>query len=221
MRRNNRIRMLCGLMALLMLPFYGCARGDADGTQPTSGKTNLSFGGIVCMEYSRYSGICPETDKQVTNAAAMLIHNSSPDFLEYATIEATVGKEKGTFRVTGLPPGAMVWVLEQSGLTVAEGETFEASQCEDFYYNTGAVMSTDKLKVDINGNTLTVTNRTDKTLENVALYYKTVGKDGIYLGGRSFLLSFGNLPPGESASKAAGHFGPDSKIVRYSFQESG
>ena len=141
--------------------------------------------------------------------------------VEYATIEAKVGEEVGTFQVSGLPPGAMVWVLEKYGLTIADGDVFEASQCEDYYYNPNAVMSTDKLNVETSGNTITITNTTDKSLENVTIYYKTVQEDGVYFGGKSFLLSFGNLPPGASASKSAGHFGESSKIVRYSFQESG
>lgn len=220
MKRPNRIRMLCGLMALLMLPLWGC--GKSQSNQPSTGDTDQKYGGIVCLEYSRYSnGLSPETDQPATNVAAMLIHNSTKEFLEYATIEARVGQETGTFYVTGLPPGAMAWVLEKTGMTIVEGETFEALPCEDYYFNPDAVMSTDKLSVRANGNILTVTNTSGKTLKNVSVYYKTVQEDGIYLGGRGFLLVFGDLPPGASATKEASHYGAASKIVRYSFQESG
>lgn len=223
MRRDNRIRLLCGLLALLMLPLWGCHKKEPESTQPTSGQLNMSFGGLVCLEYSRYTGSFPENgkDTQVSDVAAMLIHNSSPQFLEYATIECTIGEQTGFFFVTGLPPGAMVWVLERSGMTLSEGETFKATKCEDYVYRDDAVMMTDKISVSAEGNTLTVTNNTDGTLDNVTVYYKIVMEDGRYFGGISYLLSFGNLPPGGSASKASSHFGPDAKIVRYSFQESG
>ncbi len=221
-RRNNRIRLLCGLLAAVLL-LSGCGTKEPESTQPTSGKLNISFGGLVCLEYSRYTGTFPENgkDAQVSNVAAMLIHNSSPQFLEYATIECAIGDQTGFFFVTGLPPGAMVWVLERSGMTITEGETFKATKCEDYVYRDDAIMQTDKLSVSVDGNTLTVTNTSDKTLENVAVYYKTVMEDGRYFGGISYLLSFGSLSPGGSASKASSHFGPDAKIVRYSFQESG
>lgn len=220
-RRNNRIRLLCGLLALLMLT-SGCVQKEPESTQPT-GQLNMSFGGLVCLEYSRYTGAFPEDgkDTQVSNVAAMLIHNSSTQFLEYATIECAIGEQTGFFFVTGLPPGAMVWVLERSGMTLSEGDTFKATKCEDYVYRDDAIMMTDKLSVCSEGNTLTVTNNTDGTLDNVTVYYKTVMEDGRYFGGISYLLSFGSLPPGGSASKASSHFGPDAKIVRYSFQESG
>lgn len=212
---QNRIRSLC-LILVGALFLGGCAGSD---DPPPSRR---SFGGLVCMEYSRYTGPFPEdgSGRQVTDVAAMLVLNSSDEFLDYAKVECTVGNELGTFVITGLPPGGSAWVLEQDGLILAEGDPFMAQDCEDYIFRSDVIMSTDYLDVQTVDDVLTVTNRSDKALKNVAVYYKTVHTDGRYFGGITYLLEIGDLSPGQTVTKQAGHFSDSSRIVRYSFQES-
>lgn len=182
-----------------------------------------NFGGLVCLEYSRYSGPFPEdgSGRTVESVAAMKVHNSSDQFLDYATVEAQIGTHVGTFQITGLPPGGTAWVLEQGGMTLTAEDVFRATKCDDYFFRPDAVITTDKLRTKADGSTLTVTNESKQTLQNVCVYYKTVHADGNYFGGITFMLNLGTLEPGQSASKQSSHFGEDSKIVRYSFQESG
>ena len=216
MQRINRIQALI-LLACLLLSLNGCA-GPEDATSPTA----PDLGGLICMEYSRYTGTFPEdgSGRQVSNAAAILVRNSSSEYLDYATVECDVGGQIGTFYITGLPPGGTVWVLEQSGMSINAGDSFAAIRCQEYYFRPDAVMRTDQLSVKADGNSLTVTNVSDKTLENVCVYYKTVHSDDNYFGGITYMLVFGNLEPGASAQKQSAHFGANSKIVRYSFQEA-
>lgn len=202
-----------------LLFLSGCAGSGPGATEPQV----QSFGGLVCLEYSRYSGPFPEdgSGRQVENVAAMLVHNSSDKFLDYAMIEAWVGSHQGTFRVTGLPPGGTAWVLEQDGLTLTPQERFIATACEDYFFRDDAVYTSDKLSVETDGNSLTVTNKSDGGLRNVCIYYKTVHEDGNYFGGISYLLEFGDLSPGQTVTRQASRYGPGSRIVRLSFQESG
>ena len=218
MLRYNRIRWLALVMAGLLF-LSGCSGGGED--RPTAQVGD--FGGLVCMEYSRYTGSFPEdgSGRAVENVAAILVHNSSGRFLDYATVEAQVGSEIGTFYVTGLPPGGTAWVLEKNGLTLTPEETFLARDCEDYFFRDDAVMQTDDLSVSAEGNAVTVTNRSDKTLQNVCIYYKTVHEDGRYFGGITYLLSFDTLGPGQTLTKQSSHYGSSSQIVRYSYQESG
>lgn len=218
MKRNNRIRWLSLVFAGLLF-LSGCT-----GTGPGAGEAEVqNFGGLVCLEYSRYSGPFPEdgSGRSVENVAAMKVHNSSDRFLDYATVECQVGTHTGTFQITGLPPGATVWVLEQEGMTLTAEDVFQARTCDDYVFREDAVLTTDKLTTRADGNTLAVTNDSGQTLENVCVYYKTVHSDGNYFGGITYMLNFGDLDPGQSVSKQSSHFGESSKIVRYSFQESG
>ncbi len=210
-------RIVCFVLAALFLT--GCSADEQSSGEPKV----QNFGGLICLEYSRYTGAFPEdgSGRQVENVAAMLVRNSSDQFLDFATVKCRVGTQIGTFQVTGLPPGGTAWVLEQTGMSLSEGEEFAAFECEDYYFREESVITTDKLSVETDGNTLTVTNESDKTLENVCVYYKTVFEDGFYFGGISYMLEFGELAPGEQATKQSSHFGENSRIVRYSFQESG
>lgn len=217
MGRYNRIRWLALVMAGLLF-LSGCSGGEPEPTAQVG-----DFGGLVCMEYSRYTGSFPEdgSGRQVENVAAILVHNSSDQFLDYAMVKAQVGDQTGTFYVTGLPPGGTAWVLEKDGLTLTPDETFRAESCEDYFYRENAVIRTDDLSVSAEGNVLTVTNESDKTLKNVCVYYKTVHEDGNYFGGITYLLSFDTMEPGQTLTKQSSHYGASSRIVRYSYQESG
>ena len=217
MNQLNRIRLLALLLAGVIL-LAGCAPGESE--PPAT--TGNGSGGLLCLQYSKFSGTFPEdgTGRQVKNVAAILVHNSSDEYLDYADVTCVIGSESGAFHVTGLPPGATAWVLEKDAKTVAADDYFGAMQCKEYAFRADAVMSTDKLSVKAEGNTLTVTNRSNKTLENACLYYKTVHGDGHYFGGITYMLNFGTLEPGASAQKQSSHFGSQSRIVRYSFQES-
>lgn len=215
--RYNRIRWLTLILAGLMF-LSGCSGGDGETTAPALDGS----GGLVCLEYSRYSGAFPEdgTGREVTNVAAMLVRNESAEYLDYATVECLIGDSTGTFEITGLPPGATAWVLEKDAMTLEDGVLFTAKDCEKYSFRSDAILSTDSLSVQADGSTLTVTNTSDKTLENVCVYYKTVYSDGNYFGGITYMLSFDTLEPDGTAQKQSSHFGADSRIVRYSFQES-
>jgi hypothetical protein len=174
---------------------------------------------LYCLEFSRYSGEFFEdgTHARVTNVAAALIENRSPEFLDFATITYDVGGKTAQFVVTGLPPGGKTWVLETNRMAIEADVDFRFLDCTSTFRH-DAVMSTEDLIVSTIGNTLTVTNATDYPLQNVCVYYKTMGDDGVYLGGISYMLAFDTLEPGQAVQRASGHFTKNSQIIRYSYQ---
>lgn len=216
-RRYKRIGGLC-LLAGWLFMCSGCAPGPEKAEPPA----NATSGSLVCVQYSSFSGTFPEdgSGRQVNNVAAILVHNSSAEFLDYAKVSCAIGNESGTFLVTGLPPGATAWVLEKDAKTVKADENFGTMQCREYSFRQDAVMATDKLAVSTSGSTVTVVNQSGQILRNVCLYYKSVHDDGNYFGGITYMLSFGDLDPGETAQKQSSHYGAQSQIVRYSFQES-
>lgn len=202
-----------------VLVLSGCSGKPSD-TKPQTDSGRLSEHELVCLEYSSFSGAFPEdgTGRPVQNVAAMLIRNDSGKFLDYALVQCDIGTGTGTFKVTGLPAGKAVWVLEQDGKTVAPEDKFAVSDCADYSFRSDAIQNTDKLKVVTSGSTVTVTNVSNETLENVCIYYKSVHSDGNFFGGITYMLGFDTLEPDQTAQKQSSHFGEDSQIVRYSFQ---
>lgn len=210
---NNKIRLFSLLLAAILL-LGGCAR-EEDSPQSTQ---NPLKGDLVCLEYSRYTGYVG--GKKVSNVAAMLVMNQSDEFLEYATVQCDVGPRRGTFQIEGLPPGRMCWVLEQSLMSMSEGERFVAMACDDFYFNPNAMMTTNQVAVSVQGSTMTVTNQSGITLTNVAIYFKNLHSDGAFFGGDAYMVTFDTLAPGATASKQHAYLGDSSQVVKYSFQES-
>jgi len=176
---------------------------------------------LVCEEYSRFSGAFPEdgSGRPVESVAAIRVTNASEKFLDYALIQCDIGENRvGTFKITGLPAGKSAWVLEQDAMTIAEGERFQARTCTDYAFRADAITQTDKLSVTVEGNTVTVMNRSGEKLDNVCIYYKVCHNDGNYFGGFTPMLAFGTLPPGQGTQKKSAYFADGAEIVRFSFQ---
>ena len=175
---------------------------------------------LYCLEISTYTGPYVEDGKneEVENVAAILVENRAQQFLDYATITYYVGGKIATFRVTGLPVGGKAWVLEADRLQLDGTHSFEFLDCESVFKK-DAVTSTADIDISTEGNILTAKSKTTKNLRNVCIYYKNVNDDGNYLGGITYMINFGTLTAGQSVQNQSAHFGENSRIVRYSFQE--
>lgn len=219
-------RVLSLLLALLALctMLAGCNRGNTDTPGGYDGEPVTEYkptsAELYCAEITTYTGPFVEDGKneQVENVAAILVENRSQQFLDYATITYNVGGKVATFNVTGLPVGGKAWVLEKDKLQLDGTLSFEFLDCESVFKK-DAVTSTTDLKVETEGNSVTLSSKTSKTLKNVCIYYKNVNSDGNYLGGITYMLSFDTLTAGQSVQKESAHFGENSQIVRFSFQE--
>ncbi len=224
-----------------LLPFYsfalilvmsfglaGCAKageGAPDTTDATKQDVIIdtpkaSSADLYCLEFNTFSGIYVEDgkNKEVENVATILVENRSEIFLDRATIKYKYGDKTATFLVTGLPAKGKCWVMEANRLQIDGKHSFEFEDCISAFKE-DATLGEGKIKTSAKGNTLTVTNILDKTLNNVCVYYKNTMDDGNFLGGITYMLTFDTLKPGESLEKASGHYSENSKIVRCSFQE--
>lgn len=212
-------KLLILILAALLLT--GCTKPAAEVAHRQAISVVEGEDELICAEYSRFTGAYPEdgSGRPVTDVAAIKVTNASEKFLDYALIQCDIGADRvGTFKVTGLPAGKSAWVLEQDAMTIAEGERFQARMCTDYAFRSDAITQTDRLSVTVEGNSVTVMNRSDETLENVCIYYKVCHDDGNYFGGFTPVLAFGTLPPGQGTRKQSAYFGDGAEIVRFSFQ---
>ena len=176
---------------------------------------------ISCESYSSFSGQYVEdgSDIPVEHVAAMLVRNQTKEFLDLATIEYEIDGKPATFVVTGLPAGKSAWVMEKNQMTITEGAEFKYID-KTTAFKSGVVSSTDKITLSAEGNMLTAVNNTGEKLEGVFVYYKTLHTDGNYLGGITYMTTFGDLEPGEKKTELAGHYDKDkTEIVRIGWKE--
>lgn len=190
-------------------------QSDGNGYQePDSPKPEKKL--LTCDNFSLYSGQYVEDgrDELVTNVAAVLVTNRSTQFLDLATLTFQIDGREATFRVSGLPAGRSAWVLEASRMTATNSSTFTfVDMVTGFKEN--VISSTDKLSITCVGNLVTATNKSEKKLENVFVYYRVLHSDGNYLGGITYVIDFGTLEPGVSVEKLAGHFSAEkARIIR-------
>ena len=180
-------------------------------TEPPAETIPLSYD-----RFSLFSGQFPEdgTDTLVENVAAVLVTNTSDSFLEFATLTFDIDGNLATFIVTGLPVGRSAWVLEQNRMTASHRSTLNYLDCVSSVRD-DVISETDLVTITSDGNTLTARNNSTETLTDVCVYYKVRHEDGNFFGGITYLVSFGDLGPGESSTSIAGHFdASNTEIVR-------
>lgn len=216
-----RKKMICACLAAVLM-LSGCAgQGTQKNSNPTGESTEAvpPIKDLVCLEISRFSGGFVEdgTYEQVRDVAAILVANDTDKYLDLATVTYKVGERTATFRITGLPAGGMVWVLEKDRLVLAPEDQLVLRDCQTVY-NANAITSTRDLKVTREGNAYIVKNVSGKTLKNVCIYYKNTLESGVFLGGITFLMNFGDMEPGAEIKRASAHLGDNSNIVRYGYQ---
>lgn len=170
---------------------------------------------------ARFSGQFVEdgSDALVEHVAAILVTNPSDRFLDLATVTYDIEGKTATFVVTGLPAGRSAWVMEQGAMSIAKDVQTNYLGCVTTYRD-GVSATADEITIRSEGNMLTAVNNTDRTLDNVFIYYKTLHSDGNFFGGITYLVDFGTLAPGGSAQSIAGHFQEGkTEIVRIGWQE--
>ena len=162
---------------------------------------------LYCEKAGIYSGPYVEdrTDKKVENVAVVLITNKSDRYLDIAILSCRINGKDAEFKVTGLPAGESAWVLESGGMQVSQIPEVEFVDSV-VAHRDGVVSQSGELRVTSQGNTLQVTNESDRKLYNVYVYYKVVHSDGNFLGGITYGVGFGDLEPGQSGEIPAGHY---------------
>lgn len=179
---------------------------------PTEPEVVLIPPDLVYSQFGRYTGVYVEdgSDELVEDVAIVLITNPTNQFLEYAQIEFDVGDKRAVFVVRGLPAGASAWVMDANRLTVPAGSVYDlVNETTSF----GSNSSTDAVKLTLGSGAISAENTSDKTLNNVFVYYRQVHTDGYFLGGICYRVAFGTLEPNAPMTATAGHCIPERAAV--------
>ena len=180
---------------------------------------NIENKNMEILSIGQYSGKFLEdgsdTDKE--NILAIVVKNTSDKVIDYGEITMKISGKSGTlkFKVTNLKPGASALVMESSG-------EVEFNTQDRYIYvgsNSNTIKSTslkeDEVAITTKGNKITVENLTDKNINKVYVYYKTVSPGNCYLGGVTYRLKLQNVRSGKSVSAESRHFSNlSSEIIK-------
>ena len=180
---------------------------------------NIEKKNMEILSIGQYSGKFLEdgSDKDKENILAIVVKNTSDQVIDYGEITMKISGKSGIlkFKVTNLKPGASALVMESSG-------EVEFNTQDRYIYvgsNSNTIKSTslkeDEVAITTKGNKITVENLTDKNINKVYVYYKTVSPGNCYLGGVTYRLKLQNVRSGKSVSAESRHFSNlSSEIIK-------
>ena len=185
-------------------------------------EVKIANGDLKVEQFAVFSGQFVEDgrDELVENVAAILVKNKSEKFLDFAVLTYQVDGQDAAFVVTGLPAGESAWVMEITKLKAKNESKFVYQDCISSFRDS-VMASSEDLEIQVEGNLMKVTNRSDDFMYNIFVYYKNRHSDDNYFGGITYALEFGTLAPGVTAQSIAGHYAEGvTEIIRVGWQES-
>lgn len=177
---------------------------------------NVSITGMRIAKIGGFSGTFVEngSNKKVSNILALEVKNSSKKDLQYGEIKLKInGKKTATFKLTNLPVGKTVTVMESTG-------SISYNSADDYKYEDATYaaveqlpMSSNKIKVSTKGSSIAIKNISGKDLGTVYVYYKNT-KGSSYIGGITYRAKFEGVEKDKSYTIETSHFSKaNSEIV--------
>ena len=169
---------------------------------------------LQILSVSPYAGPYFEdgSDEEVLRVASLLVQNPDKRHLQYAELHLTLDGKEAVFRISDLPPGKTVLVLEANRLEIYPDPDARllTGKTVTVYQDPEAEEEHPELSFRSTGGNLTVTNKGRTTVGSVDVTFK-IRRDGeTFLGGVSYHVRFGKLAPGESRTLPAAHFDTDT-----------
>lgn len=153
------------------------------------------------------------SDAEVVNIAALLIKNIGSYELQKAEITLQFGSETMVFYGEHIPAGATVALLEKNATPYSAGDFSACTGWQEVSNPSG--IGRDIAITENADNSISVTNLSDSTLEQLTLYYKSwLSPPNIYVGGITYQLKIPQLLPGQTRQVYPSHYASGySKMV--------
>ena len=171
--------------------------------------------GVFLTKLLPYSGAFAEngTDSMVRNVLAVELVNTSDRHYQRIRFELRLPSGVYTFSVSALLAKSTVLLPEMNGAVCSEDLTLDGVELlEQIPFDFTPSVQLDTFRVSYADSILNVENKTDKTQEDVIVYYKSVSGD-VFLGGPAYRVKVGTIKPGQIVQVPAVHFKTDSSRV--------
>lgn len=171
--------------------------------------TNLGSG-LILQDLAAYSGIYMEdgSDAAVSDVLMIVVKNTGTQDIQYAEIEIPAEGMVATFKLTSLPVGDRVLLLEQGRMPHSDSLDPAGAVAKNvIYFRESMSLREDLVKIQGLDGKLQVTNVSDGDISgDIVVYYKNSASDLLY-GGITYRVSIsGGLKANETKEVTAGHF---------------
>lgn len=222
--RCGKLRWILPVVALLVM-ISGCAKQtsdtEPDTTAPAEQSTEvqaaveptappelefpylLEGGALEVSSAFQYSGPNPDCQwEEEEDLGALALVNRSERYLEKAKITVILSNEATLqFNVYDIPAGQTVWAFESENQKYPVEEHCIAMECEAQFAD-DLRLSADEVSTEAAGTTITLTNNTDKDMQNLTVRCHILF-DEVYFGGSSYSYPVENIPAGGNATVEA------------------
>lgn len=167
----------------------------------------------------RYTGAFMEdgSDDPVENVLALIVENTGEDLVEYAELSANFDGSDATFKITSLPAGGYVLVLEVSRQTVSEASSVQLPEVKHWAKVNDLVLDySNDFQIYAADGVINLVNISGTDYQNdIFVYYKTY-QYNVYMGGVAYRVRFsGGLADGAIGQCLQSHFSGTYSVILY------
>lgn len=184
----------------------------------------LSFeleNGLEITSVGRYAGSFVEdgSDEIVSDVCAITVRNNAENTVQYAEISMNIGGESYCFKLSTLPQGKSVQLLELSRQPMPESSADMTAALTSYAsFDPEPSLCEDVFSIDTQDTAITITNISGSDITGqIYVYYKSAYGD-LYIGGITYRTGVVGLAAGQSTTLYANHYSTDySEIVFVSY----
>lgn len=184
----------------------------------------LSFeleNGLEITSVGRYAGSFVEdgSDEIVSDVCAITVRNNAENTVQYAEISMNIGGESYCFKLSTLPQGKSVQLLELSRQPMPESSADMTAALTSYAsFDPEPSLCEDVFSIDTQDTAITITNISGSDITGqIYVYYKSAYGD-LYIGGITYRTGVEGLAAGQSTTLYANHYSTDySEIVFVSY----
>ena len=166
--------------------------------------------GLSVTHMGGYTGVYVEdgSNEIVSGVLMLRVTNNGERDIQYAELSMMAGENVAQFKLTTLPVGKTVVLLEQNGLHWEDGATYEKPVVSNVaFFQYPLSLQDNVLQLQVLEGGLNVTNISGQDITgDVVIYYKNATQ-GIYYGGITYRVRLqGGIKAGEIKQIMADHF---------------
>ncbi len=195
--------------------------GGTDGEGQSAGMTlpyAIGDTGLKITRLGKYTGTYMEdgSDTMIVGCLMIVVTNESENDVQLMELRLTDGTDTFEFRLTSLPAGKSVMVLEKQGKRFSQEASYDLDAVTAYaLYHDEISLHSDVFRIKAADGKLSVENISGRDISgDIYVYYKSSDM-GIFIGGITYRARISDLGDGEEKTVETKHFLKDSSVILF------